>query len=131
MEGPSCEDKSSATFQAPHEGTVRELAKPGRLQLYIESHASSLIENCDNITVAPWGDLFICEDHGGSCALVRVTTRGEISTFADNSYSSSELAGACFSPDGSTLFVNIQKRSNSCNYRTLEDLRQYQSIGVR
>ena len=98
---------------SPHEGTVRELATPGRLQLYIESHASSLIDICVNISVAPWGDLFICEDHGGSCALVRVTTKGEISIFADNSYSSSELAGACFSPDGSTLFVNIQKNGQT------------------
>ena len=27
---------------------------------------------------------------------------------ASNAYSSSELAGVCFSPDGSILFVNIQ-----------------------
>ena len=27
---------------------------------------------------------------------------------ADNAYSNSELAGVCFSPDGRTLFVNIQ-----------------------
>ena len=111
--GPFMRGQIFRYIPSPHEGTVRELAKPGRLQLYIESHASSLIENCDNITVAPWGDLFICEDHGGSCALVRVTTKGEISTFADNSYSSSELAGACFSPDGSTLFVNIQKNGQT------------------
>ena len=98
---------------SPYEGTPRELARPGLLQLYIESHASSLIENCDNLTVAPWGDLFICEDNTGSCALLRVTSRGEISRFANNSHSSSELAGACFSPDGKTLFVNIQKNGQT------------------
>lgn len=111
--GPFMRGQIFRYIPSPHEGTVRELAKPGRVQLYIESHASSLIENCDNLTVAPWGDLFICEDHGGSCALLRVTAKGEVSTFANNSHSSSELAGACFSPDGRTLFVNIQKNGQT------------------
>jgi hypothetical protein len=98
---------------SPFEGTPKELVKPGKLQLYIESHASSLIENCDNLTVAPWGDLFICEDNSGSCAMLRVTPKGEISRFSLNNYSSSELAGACFSPDGKILFVNIQKNGQT------------------
>jgi secreted PhoX family phosphatase len=98
---------------SPFEGTPKELVRPGRLQLYIESHASSLIENCDNLTVAPWGDLFICEDNSGSCAMLRVTPKGEISKFALNTYSSSELAGACFSPNGKTLFVNVQKNGQT------------------
>ena len=33
---------------------------------------------------------------------------GEQYAVADNAYSTSELAGACFSPDGEILFVNIQ-----------------------
>ncbi len=38
-----------------------------------------------------------------------VTPDGRIYTLARNEYAGgSELAGACFSPDGSTMFVNIQ-----------------------
>ena len=37
-----------------------------------------------------------------------ITPKGDIFKLAKNSKSSSEFAGATFSPDGSTLFVNIQ-----------------------
>ncbi|HKK15896.1 MAG TPA: alkaline phosphatase PhoX, partial [Gammaproteobacteria bacterium] len=61
-----------------------------------------------NITLAPWGDLLVCEDTSESCSLVGITQDGQLYQLANNAYSSSELAGACFSPDGSTLFLNIQ-----------------------
>jgi len=107
--GPFMKGQIFRYMPSPFEGTLRERSKPGTLQLYIESHSAKILENCDNLTVAPWGDLFICEDHSGSCGVVRVTKRGEISKFAENHYSNSELAGACFSPDGQTFFVNLQK----------------------
>ena len=107
--GPFMRGQVFRYIPSPYEGTHRELVRPGRFQLYIESHASSLIENCDNLTVSPWGDLYLCEDNSSRCSILRVTPRGEVSKFADNSYTKSELAGACFSPDGKTLFVNIQK----------------------
>ena len=106
--GPFMKGQVFRYIPSPFEGTLRENTKPGLIQLYIESHSSKVLENCDNLTVAPWGDLFICEDNQGSCGLIRVTQSGQISKFAENNHSSSELAGACFSPDGSTLFVNIQ-----------------------
>jgi secreted PhoX family phosphatase len=66
-------------------------------------------KNADNLTIAPWGDLFVCEDKGGTeQALVRITPNGQITRFGKNALNSSELAGVCFSPDGTTLFVNIQ-----------------------
>ena len=40
--------------------------------------------------------------------LVGITPEGSIYKFAHNAASDSEFAGATFSPDGSTLFVNIQ-----------------------
>ena len=58
--------------------------------------------------MAPWGDLIVCEDGGGDQYLVGVTPAGELYKFGHNAISSSEFAGATFSPDGSTLFVNIQ-----------------------
>ncbi len=93
---------------SPVEGTAGEDANPGRLQLLAESTAGSLLRHADNLTMSPWGDLIICEDTAGHCGLIGLRPDGEQYPVADNSYTSSELAGACFSPDGSTLFVNIQ-----------------------
>ncbi|MDH3531528.1 MAG: PhoX family protein [Gammaproteobacteria bacterium] len=94
---------------SPFEGTAREPQSPGQLTLIAEADRDSLLQNCDNITMAPWGDLLVCEDtEGGHCGLVGVRPDGSQYQLADNAYSSSELAGVCFAPDGNTLFVNIQ-----------------------
>src|SRR5690606_9646942 len=47
---------------SPFEGTPREREKPATLELFYESQDRAHMESCDNITVAPWGDLIICED---------------------------------------------------------------------
>lgn len=60
----------------------------------------------DNITVSPWGQVFLAEDGGGTNFLRTITPAGEVAPFAAND--DSEFAGVCFSPDGKTLFVNIQ-----------------------
>ena len=78
------------------------------LALFIEPNDPGLIENADNLTVTPWGDLIVCEDGSNEQFLVGVTPQGEIYKFARNAVSESELAGATFSPDGTTLFINIQ-----------------------
>ncbi len=93
---------------SPFEGTSREAEAPGELTLLIEAGEDSLLRNCDNLTMAPWGDLFVCEDTGNHCGVVGVRADGSLYEVADNAYSDSELSGVCFSPDGSTLFVNIQ-----------------------
>lgn len=90
------------------EGTEREDEAPGMLQLYAEPNNTDLLENCDNLTVAPWGDVVIAEDASTHPRLSIINSRGEIKIIGKNSKSNSELAGPCFSPDGSTLFVNIQ-----------------------
>ena len=78
------------------------------LKLFAEPNDKDLCDNCDNLTVAPWGDVVLCEDGGGEQFLRGITPAGRLYTFAKNAKSNSEFAGACFSPDGSTLFVNIQ-----------------------
>ncbi len=60
--------------------------------------------------MSPWGDLVVCEDTPSHCGLVGLRLDGTQYPIADNAYTSSELAGVCFSPDASTLFVNIQHR---------------------
>ncbi|GAB5520038.1 MAG: PhoX family phosphatase [Rhodothermales bacterium] len=93
---------------SPHEGTAQEAEAPGRLDLFVEPNDGDVVDNADNLTVAPWGDLIVCEDGSGDQFLVGVTPEGELYKFARNAGSDSELAGVTFSPDGTTLFVNIQ-----------------------
>ena len=93
---------------SPHEGTPEETSAPATLELFIEPNDATLIEMADNLTVAPNGDLFICEDGPETNGMTRVTPEGRLERFAINRSNTSELAGPCFSPDGSTLFVNIQ-----------------------
>jgi secreted PhoX family phosphatase len=90
------------------EGTTSEREQPGTLELFIEPNDGTLIENADNLTVAPWGDLVVCEDGTGDDYLVGVTPEGGIYQLARNLNGVGEFAGACFSPDGSTFFVNMQ-----------------------
>ena len=93
---------------SPHEGRTSESEHPGTLELFSEPNDSALLTNCDNLTVAPWGDLIICEDHDGACRVIGVTPRGGYYVLAESVELKRELAGACFSPDGTTLFVNVQ-----------------------
>jgi secreted PhoX family phosphatase len=98
-------------FPSRYEGTHEENNAPGRLELFVEPNDNSIVENADNLTVAPWGDLFVCEDQEGKITpdqyLLGVTPSGHVYKFGRNALNSAELAGVCFSPDGSTLFVNI------------------------
>jgi secreted PhoX family phosphatase len=91
-----------------HEGEVREMDAPGSLTLIAESNVDSLLRNADNLTMAPNGDLMVCEDTASKCGIVGIGPDGVQYEIADNPYTGSELAGICFSPDGATLFVNIQ-----------------------
>jgi len=91
-----------------HEGTAREAGAPATLELFIEPNDPDLVENADNLVAAPWGDLIVCEDSKEDQHLVGVTPEGGLYRLAHNAVSDSEFAGACFSADGRTLFVNIQ-----------------------
>jgi len=97
------------TYQpSPFEGASGEKDQPGLLTLIAEADDTSLLRNCDNLTMAPWGDLIVCEDTASHCGLVGIRPDGTQYALADNAHSASELAGVCFSPDGNILFVNIQ-----------------------
>lgn len=80
------------------------------LRLIAEATDSSLLRHADNLTMSAWGDLIVCEDTADHCGLVGVRPDGSQYALADNAYTDSELAGVCFSPDGTILFVNIQER---------------------
>lgn len=93
---------------SPFEGTDAEGSNPGTLELFVEPNDGTIIENADNLCVAPWGDLIVCEDGSGDDYLLGITPDGEIYKLARDLNGTGEFAGCCFSPDGSTLFVNKQ-----------------------
>ena len=106
--GPARLGQVFAYRPSPHEGQPLEGYDPGQLTLIAEATNESILRNADNITFSPWGDLIVCEDTSSHCGLVGIRPDGSQYQLADNSHTNSELAGACFSPDGKTLFVNIQ-----------------------
>ena len=95
---------------SPNEGTYQEQSHPGTIELFIEPDNSLLLKNADNLTVAPWGDLILCEDRSSEVVrIIGVTPQGRTYIVANNRLQD-EFAGAVFTPDGSTLLVNIQQK---------------------
>lgn len=93
-----------------YEGTSREADAPGQLELFAESFGDTQFDFVDNIVASPRGDLVICEDGSGDNFVRAIAPDGLIWPIARNADSGkSEFCGACFSPDGSTLFVNVQR----------------------
>lgn len=98
------------------------------LTVVYDAPNADAVDNPDNMTVTPRGGLLLCEDAAGNNflegeRLVGLNTHGQAFTFAMNNmlltaapnasipagdYRQSEWAGACYSPDGDWLFVNIQ-----------------------
>lgn len=92
---------------SPHEGTLREKESPARLELLVEPNDQQIMDHPDQIAVAPWGDIFVCEDGDDGNYLLGITPQRTIYKFAWNELNESDLTGVCFSPDGSTMFLNI------------------------
>ena len=81
--GPDAEGEEDRSAVA-HGGQVwRYTPRRDRLELVVLFAPADDFAGPDNITVAPFGDAVMCTD-------------------------SDDDAGACFSPDGDTLFVNVQ-----------------------
>jgi secreted PhoX family phosphatase len=92
-----------------------------RLVLIYQSPSATALDSPDNLVVSPRGGLLLCEDDASQDGdthplapgitdvnrLVGLTRAGQAFEFAVNRFNDSEFAGACFSPDGDTLFVNI------------------------
>lgn len=87
---------------------------PGRgkqadtLELFFESENTDQFNYGDNLVIAPNGHLVVCEDQYSDTVdnyLRGIDTAGRAYPLA-RLKQQTELAGACFSPDGKTLFVN-------------------------
>jgi secreted PhoX family phosphatase len=79
------------------------------LTLVTESTDRDVLEHPDNVAPGPDGRLLLCEDGPGGNALVGLDEDGTPFTFARNLFNDSEFCGACSSPDGRFLFVNVQE----------------------
>jgi secreted PhoX family phosphatase len=86
------------------------------LRAVYQSPGPDVLDFPDNVTTSPRGTLVVCEDHTDYNYLRGLTRRGQLFSIAKNALTSStgvdrtgdEFAGSTFSPDGRTLFVNIQ-----------------------
>ena len=83
------------------------------LELWYESSNSNDLNMPDNITIAPWGDLIVCEDNSDINRLWGISKNGKPYIIAENNYSGSEFAGVCFSPTGKTMFFNLQSNGQT------------------
>jgi hypothetical protein len=86
------------------------------LELIFESTQEEAMAAPDNICVSPSGNnIIVCEDGSGAEYLHLLRRSGnQVYRLAENRYpgqEGSEWAGACFSPDGKTLFANLQSAS--------------------
>jgi len=97
------------------------------LTLIFESPGKEVLHRPDNIAVSPRGTVLLCEDggrrwFGGGNRLIGLTPQGAIFPFAENNvvlrgerhglrgdFRGAELAGACFSPEGRWLFLNVYR----------------------
>ena len=76
--------------------------------VYVSTNRQQL-ENPDNITIVKQtGDVFLCEDSPGEQYVRGLTQQGDIYDFALALTNDTEFCGACFDPDGQTLYVNQQ-----------------------
>ncbi|WP_436497365.1 PhoX family protein [Actinokineospora sp. HUAS TT18] len=86
------------------------------LRLQFQSPGADVLDFPDNVTTSKRGTLVVCEDNVNDNYIRGLTRGGQLFDIALNRLVSStgtprfndEFAGSTFSPDGHTLFVNIQ-----------------------
>lgn len=97
----------------------------GTLTLRYEVTDRTILSCPDNLVMTPWNELLLAEDNyrtGAGCThqYIRCMNRnGQIYDIARNrnnfpkaGKAGAEFTGACFSPDGRYLFVNVQNPEN-------------------
>jgi len=82
------------------------------ITLVVESSGHDHFDGPDNCCVSPRGGVVFCEDATAAQHVRAVSPSGEVFDLARNLRNTIEFAGACFSPDGNTLFVNLYGRGN-------------------
>jgi len=80
----------------------------GELVLIFESPSKEVLNMPDNVNVSPRGGIVLCEDGDGTNYVRGLTRGGQLFDLVRNNVNESEWAGACWAPQGRTLFVNLQ-----------------------
>lgn len=96
---------------AVNEGYSGEGDAPGMIDLYMESTNAAFYNYGDNLCVMPNGHLMVCEDQYTDISdnhIRGIDNAGRTYMIA-KARVQTEFAGGCFSPDGSTMFVNLMK----------------------
>jgi secreted PhoX family phosphatase len=84
----------------------------GILEVVYQSTSTADLRLPDNVTASPRGTLILCEDNSGPNRLQALDRWGRVTTFAQrHDLPNVEFAGACFSPNGKTLYCNLNTGS--------------------
>ncbi|MEU8462901.1 alkaline phosphatase PhoX [Streptomyces sp. NPDC029003] len=113
-ESPGAAHDGQVWFYDPKRRTIRLVVLLG---VNADPAAEGGYDGPDNITVSPYGGLVIAEDGNGLQHLLGATESGRVYPLARNELNNgtpeapdySEFTGVCFSPDGRTLYANIQE----------------------
>jgi secreted PhoX family phosphatase len=106
--GPLAEDPADVTAVA-HAGQIwRYDPRSEQIELIVSFAPGSPYDGPDNITAGPHGFAVACTDGEDDQYLVGIDDVGNTFPVAHNAGTDDEFAGATFSPDGTTLFANIQ-----------------------
>jgi len=106
--GPTAEDPEDITA-SEHAGQIwRYHPRSETIELVAFFPKGTPFDGPDSITAGPHGFAIACTDGEDDQYLVGIDDDGAAFTFAYNSGTDDEFAGATFSPDGNTLFANIQ-----------------------
>ncbi|MFF4103672.1 alkaline phosphatase PhoX [Streptomyces sp. NPDC001903] len=112
-ESPGAAHDGQVWFYDPKRRTIRLTVVLG---VNADPAKDGSYDGPDNITVSPYGGLVIAEDGSGLQHLFGATESGRTYPLARNELNMgtaqepeySEFTGVCFSPDGRTLYANIQ-----------------------
>ena len=99
-----------SSFAKPrHEGQVwRYEPASNTLTLVLHIAPGGTFDGPDNAILSPYGGMFLCEDGDGTNYVVGADEDGNLYPFARNVADDGEFAGATFSPNGRTMYVNVQ-----------------------
>ena len=104
-DGSLAQHDGQVWFYDPKTSRIRLVLRFG----FTPTDQNSDTDGPDNITVSPYGGLFLAEDGEGKQHLVGATSTGKTFTFAENQLpGDEEFTAPNFSPDGQTLFANVQ-----------------------
>jgi secreted PhoX family phosphatase len=107
--GPTPEDPEDAPTVNAHSGQIWKYdPRKDKLELVAIFPLGTPWDGPDNITVGPHGFAVACSDGEDEQFLIGVSDDGKVWPLARNANGDDEFTGATFSPDGRTLYANIQ-----------------------